>query len=122
MELLSLKTVTTWGKIIMPNTIKVVQPSDLSPGSGKVVDIDGRSSAFFNLEGAFYAIEHICANRGGPLGKGELNGEIVTCPWTGANINVKTGAVTRPPAGTTMCSLVVKVEASDVLVELELYG
>jgi len=48
-----------------------------------------------------------------------LNGEIVTCPWHGANFNVKNGAVTGPPAGTGVRSFVVKVEAGDVLVELE---
>ena len=33
--------------------------------------------------------------------------------------NVKTGAMTRPPARTGVRSFMVKVEAGDVLVELE---
>ena len=103
----------------MSKMVKVAQTDELSPGSGKVVAADDRSIAIFNVEGTFYAIDNICTHRGGPLGEGELNGENVTCPWHGANFNVKTGAVTRPPAGTGVRSFAVKVEGSDVLVELE---
>ena len=103
----------------MPKTVKVAQTSELSPGSGKVVQADGRSIALFKLGGTFYAIDNTCTHRGGPLGEGELNGETVTCPWHGANFNVKTGAVSGPPAGTGVRSFVVKVEVGDVLVELE---
>ena len=103
----------------MSKMVKVAQTDELSPGSGKVVEADGRSFALFNVEGTFYAIDNTCTHRGGPLGEGELNGENVTCPWHGANFNVKTGAVTGPPAGTGVRSFVVKVEGSDVLVELE---
>ena len=53
------------------------------------------------------------------VGIGGAASESVTCPWHGANFNVKTGAVTRPPAGTGVRSFAVKVEGSDVLVELE---
>jgi len=102
----------------MSKMVRVAQADELSPGSGKVVDADGRSIALFNVEGAFHAIENTCTHRGGPLGEGDLNGEIVTCPWHGANFNVKTGAVTSSPAGTGVRSFVVKVEGNDVLVEL----
>ena len=103
----------------MPKTVKVAQTSELSPGTGKVVEADGRSIALFNVEGAFHALDNTCTHRGGPLGEGKLNGESVTCPWHGANFNVKTGAVTKPPAGAGVRSFPVKVEGDDVLVELD---
>ena len=103
----------------MPKTVKVAQTSELSPGMGKVVEADGRRLALFNVEGTFYAIDNTCTHRGGPIGEGELNGEIVTCPWHGANFNVKTGAVTNPPARAGVQSFPVKVEGNDVLVELD---
>src|SRR2546427_7356751 len=51
--------------------------------------------SLFNVDGTYYAINNSCAHRGGPLGEGELDGRVVTCPWhawrwdvtTGANIN-----------------------------------
>ena len=32
-----------------------------------------------------------CENCGGPLAKGTLRGEVITCPWHGWQFNVKTG-------------------------------
>ena len=40
-------------------------------------------------------------------------------PWHGAHFNVKTGAVTVPPAPSGVRSFPVKVEGSDVLVEVD---
>jgi nitrite reductase/ring-hydroxylating ferredoxin subunit len=103
----------------MAKTVKVAQTSDLSPGVGKVVQADGRDIALFNVEGTFYAIDNTCTHRGGPLGEGELSGETVECPWHRAHFNVKTGAVTRPPAPADVRSYAVKVEGQDVLVEVD---
>jgi nitrite reductase (NADH) small subunit len=103
----------------MAKTVKVAQTSDLSPGSGKVVQADGRNIALFNVEGTFYAIDNTCTHRGGPLGEGELSGDTVECPWHGAHFNVTTGGVTRPPAPAGVRSFPVKVEGDDVLVEVD---
>jgi nitrite reductase/ring-hydroxylating ferredoxin subunit len=53
------------------------------------------------------------------LGEGALKGDIVEWPWHGAQFNVMTGAVTAPPARTGVRSFSVKVEGSDVLVEVD---
>jgi nitrite reductase/ring-hydroxylating ferredoxin subunit len=103
----------------MSKTVKVAQTSDLSPGTGKVVQSDGHTIALFNVEGTFFAIDNTCTHRGGPLGEGKLTGDTVECPWHGAHFNVKTGAVTRPPAPTAVASFPVKVEGNDVLVEVD---
>ena len=79
----------------------------------------GSSIALFNVEGTFYAIDNTCTHRGGPLGEGELKGDTVECPWHGAHFNVKTGAVTVPPAPSGVRSFPVKVEGSEVLVEVD---
>ena len=103
----------------MAKTVKVAQTSDLAPGTSKVVQADGHSIGLFNVEGTFYAIDNTCTHRGGPLGEGELSGETVECPWHGAHFNVKTGAVTRPPAAAGVRSFPVKIEGNDVLVEVD---
>ena len=53
--------------------------------------MDGRVLAVFNVEGTYYALDGICPHQGGPLGKGQLNGSVVTCPWHGWQFNVATG-------------------------------
>ena len=103
----------------MTKTIKVAHVTDLSPGSGTTVDAEGQSIALFNVDGTFYAIDDTCPHRGGPLGEGELQGAMVTCPWHGATFDVQTGAVTGPPARASVRSFRVRVDGNDVLVELD---
>ena len=38
----------------MPKTVKVAQTGELSPGTGKVIEADGRKVALFNVEGTFH--------------------------------------------------------------------
>ncbi len=101
----------------MAKTIKVAQVSDLSPGEGRVVQAEGQPLALFNVGGTFYAIHNTCLHRGGPLGEGELNGSVVTCPWHGWQYDVTTGANVRNPA-VKVAAFKVRVEGSDILVEL----
>lgn len=103
----------------MAKTVKVAQTTDLAPGTGQVVQADGHSIALFNVDGTFYAIDNTCTHRGGPLGEGELSGDTVQCPWGGAPFNVKTGAVTGPPAPTGVRSFPIQVAGNDVRVEVD---
>ena len=52
---------------------------------------DGRIFAVYNVDGVFHVIDGICPHAGGPLGKGTLRGDIVTCPWHGWQFNVSSG-------------------------------
>src|SRR5262249_26060555 len=99
--------------------VKVAGTKEVAPGTGKVVDAEGRRLALFNVAGAFHAIDNTCTHQGGPLGEGDLAGEVVTCPWHGAQFNVKTGAVLATPARQGVQSIPVKVQGDDVLVELD---
>jgi nitrite reductase/ring-hydroxylating ferredoxin subunit len=103
----------------MSKLVKIAEAKEVVPGSGKVVAAEGQSIALFNVAGSFYAIDNTCTHRGGPLGEGELAGEVVTCPWHGAQFNVKTGEVLAPPARQGVRSFPVKVQGDDVLVELD---
>ena len=71
---------------------KIADTKDVPPGTGTIVDAGGRTLAVFNVDGTFYAIDNTCLHRGGPLGEGELEGAIVTCPWHGWRYDVTTGA------------------------------
>ena len=103
----------------MSKLVKIAETKDVAPGTGKVVAAEGHSVALFNVAGTFYAIDNTCTHRGGPLGEGELAGEVVTCPWHGAQFNVKTGEVLASPAPKGVRSFPVKVQGNDVLVELD---
>ena len=103
----------------MSKLVKIAEAKDLAPGTAKVVEVEGQSIALFNVAGTFHAIDNTCTHVGGPLGEGELAGDVVTCPWHGAKFNVRTGEVLGPPARTGVRSFPVKVQGNDVLVELD---
>ncbi len=102
----------------MSNFIKVATTDEIPPGQGKVVEVQGRQLALFNLGGSFYAVDNTCTHAGGPLGEGVVTGDKVECPWHGASFDVKTGAVLNPPASANVVSYKVRVSGSNVEVEL----
>jgi len=71
--------------------VDVGNVAEIQAGQAKIVEVNGEPVAVFNVEGKFYAINNTCIHRGGPLGEGSLDGEVVTCPWHGWQYNVKTG-------------------------------
>lgn len=99
----------------MAEFVKVATLADLPPGSGKCVDVNGKQLALFNVDGTVYAIDNACLHRGGPLGEGELEGSVVTCPWHGWQYDVRTGVNTMDESEHLAC-YEVRVEGNDVLV------
>jgi nitrite reductase (NADH) small subunit len=75
----------------MAEFVKVANLNELSPGSAKVVEVAGKTLALFNVDGTIYATDNTCLHQGGPLGEGELAGEVVVCPWHQWEYNVRTG-------------------------------
>ena len=102
----------------MPNFIRVASTSDLKSGENKVVNVNGIDVALFNIDGEFFATNNTCLHRGGPLGEGFLEGDVVTCPWHGWRYDVKTGAnVTIPSA--KVATYQVKIEDNNILVAVD---
>jgi nitrite reductase/ring-hydroxylating ferredoxin subunit len=99
----------------MPEFIKAAKTSEIQPGSGKVVSVNGKDLALFNLNGTFYCIDNACVHRGGPLGDGFIQESTVVCPWHGWQYEITSGQCkTNPPA--KLACYQVKVEGDDVLV------
>lgn len=96
---------------------RIAAAVDLPVGQAGEFVVAGRIVALFNVGGTFYALDGICPHQGGPLGKGQLTGCTITCPWHGFQFDVTTGqhltskSLVHP-------TLAVKVEAGEVLVEL----
>ncbi|HUG19846.1 MAG TPA: Rieske 2Fe-2S domain-containing protein [Planctomycetaceae bacterium] len=75
----------------MSRKVRAASVSEIPPGCSKELILEGRVLALFNVAGEFFAIDGICAHAGGPVGKGELRGNIVTCPWHGWQYDVRSG-------------------------------
>ena len=99
----------------MATLTKVASKADIPAGTGKVVEVGGKSIAVFNCDGTFYAIDNTCKHRGGPLGDGSLSSTTVSCPWHGWEYDVTTGACAMDPS---ICvqKFEVKVEGEDIFV------
>ena len=102
----------------MGELIKVSTLTDLAPGTCRQVDAGGRPVALFNVNGMMYAIHGTCTHRGGPLGEGELDGSVVTCPGHGAQFDVTSGQVVGPPAERSVHAYRVVVEDEDIKVDI----
>ena len=60
-----------------------------------MVDAEGQSIALFNVDGTFCAIDNTCTHVGGPLGEGDIDGEIVPVPGTGLDLTSKRALARR---------------------------
>jgi nitrite reductase/ring-hydroxylating ferredoxin subunit len=101
----------------MGELVKVANLSDVPLGIGRQVSAGGRAVALFNVNGAIYAIDGTCTHRGGPLGEGQLQDGVVTCPWHGARFEASTGKVLGPPAPQGVAVYKVVVEEDAIKVE-----
>ena len=79
----------------------VANADEIPAGTGKTVFAGEKAIALFNVSGKFYALDNTCPHRGGPLGEGELDGCILTCPWHGWQFDVTTGESTSGTQATT---------------------
>lgn len=101
----------------MAERIKVGTRSDLAPGKCRMVEVDGRVFALFNVDGTYYATENTCPHSGGPLGEGDLDGSVVTCPWHGWQFDVTTGECLIR-GNVRIGAFDVRVEGDDLFVEV----
>ncbi|MCI0546446.1 MAG: non-heme iron oxygenase ferredoxin subunit [Candidatus Rokubacteria bacterium] len=97
--------------------VRLGTTADVPAGEGRVVDAGGRTLALFNVNGMYYAIDNVCTHRGGPLGEGDLDGRLVSCPWHAWRWDVTTGANANNPAVRVAC-FPVSVEDGQVFAEL----
>lgn len=100
----------------MGELVAVARLAEIPPGSSKIVAFDGKSVAIFNVGGTLYAIVNACVHRGGPVGEGELDGTVITCPWHGWSYDITTGASEAPP-GAKLAIYRVEVDGAEVKLE-----
>jgi nitrite reductase/ring-hydroxylating ferredoxin subunit len=88
------------------------QVERLQPGGTLVVSLNGEAVVVFNLDGEYYAIGDECTHEGGPLSEGEVNGEMVICPWHGSCFDIRSGEVKCGPADEPVKSFKVIIEGN----------
>ncbi len=93
----------------------VARVEDIPQGQVKVVSLNQKAIAVFNVGGTFYAISNICPHEGGPLNEGRVKGHVVACPWHDLAFDIRNGQGTDG-GGYCVGSYEVRIENGEVLV------
>ncbi|MCA9083158.1 MAG: Rieske (2Fe-2S) protein [Planctomycetaceae bacterium] len=75
----------------MSEPLPLIAADQLADGESAEVVAAGRIFAVYRIGDVYHVLDGICPHSGGPLGKGTLNGCIVTCPWHGWQFDVTSG-------------------------------
>lgn len=75
----------------MPDFSIVLKVSDVPVGAMKLIKDKDAEIVVANVDGEFCAFGNICPHEGGPLAEGELEGNVITCPWHFTRFDVRTG-------------------------------
>ena len=102
----------------MSTWIRIASLTECPVGSAQQCVAEDRIVALFNVDGEIYALDGICPHQGGPLGKGTLEGCVVTCPWHGFQFDVTTGQNAANPS-IMHPRLEIKIEDGEVFVDVD---
>ncbi|HKV04654.1 MAG TPA: Rieske 2Fe-2S domain-containing protein [Candidatus Acidoferrales bacterium] len=97
--------------------VRAARKDDVPVGKIYEFQVAGKAIAVANVAGKLFAINSVCLHQGGPLGEGELEGQIVTCPWHGWQYDVTTGKVVQSPGMGVEC-YPVEVRGADIFVDI----
>jgi nitrite reductase (NADH) small subunit len=97
--------------------VRAVAVGEVPVGTIQEVTVDGKAVAVANVGGEFHAINNTCLHHGGPLGDGQLEGKIVTCPWHGWQYDVTTGKVAQNASVGVAC-YPIEVRGGEIFVDV----
>lgn len=83
----------------MPLLFRAARVDEIPPGTCRAAKVgQGRGTLLVcNVDGTFHTIGAKCPHMGLPLRKGDFRGTTVTCRYHGAEIDVRTGTMVKPP-------------------------
>ncbi len=103
----------------MSRRIQVADLTQLQAERYRVVCDGALQIAVYYHDGGVYAFEDRCTHNPCPLSGGPMVGDEIVCVMHGARFNIKTGAVTMPPARCDLKTFPVEVEGGEVWLLLE---
>jgi 3-phenylpropionate/trans-cinnamate dioxygenase ferredoxin subunit len=91
---------------------------DLKDDEPLAVDVNGEPVALYRVDGEIFATHNICTHQYALLSEGYLDGDCIECPIHQACFDIRTGKVVSGPADTPLKVYPVRIEGSDILVEI----
>lgn len=102
----------------MSQKLEVCSLEQLKREHYRVVEWKDLKIAVYFHDQAVYAFEDRCTHNPSPLSGGAIEGDEIICIMHGARFNIKTGAVTMPPARCNLRTFPVSVVDGEVLLVL----
>jgi len=97
--------------------VRIGDVSEFLPGTLRRVIVSEVSILVVNVNGKLCAVSDSCTHRGAPLHDGELENEVLICPWHGGQFNIASGKAVNPPPTKDLLVYDVLVKGSDVLLK-----
>ena len=97
--------------------IEVCLRSEIPKDSSKLIKINNKDIALFNINNQFYAIDNTCPHQGGSLSEGEVHQDEVSCPRHCWMFNVKSGECLNVPSAKVK-NYKVNIENEKISIEL----
>jgi nitrite reductase/ring-hydroxylating ferredoxin subunit len=97
--------------------LRAAKKDEVPAGTIREFQLDGKTVAVANVAGKLFAINNVCLHRGGPLGQGELEGQVVTCPWHGWRYEVTNGKLVTNPA-VAVETYPIEIRGDDIFVDI----
>ena len=102
--------------------VKALARSELQPGQGRCVVLDGKKIAVFNVDGKYHAVDDTCSHDEAPLSEGAAFADgcrcVVECPWHGSRFDLQSGDALTLPAVKPIKSYPVREVGDAIEVEL----
>ncbi len=98
--------------------VPVATTSEVGPGQRMLLNVGDLSLAVFNIAGEYFAIADICSHDAGPVGEGEVEGQVIECPRHGGRFDLRSGKAIQLPAVEDIPAYPVRVEGDQILVGL----
>lgn len=78
--------------------VPVLPVAEMSEHALRRVEVAGVPVVMLKIGPKFVALAATCSHAGGPLDEGELQGDVVQCPWHGSRFRMRDGKVLTGPA------------------------
>lgn len=88
---------------------RVLKLSELTSGTKKAVEVDGKCVLVCNVNERLYAISNVCSHNEKPLERGRVGNGWIACPVHGARFDLATGAALNLPAKNPIATYAVQV-------------
>jgi 3-phenylpropionate/trans-cinnamate dioxygenase ferredoxin component len=99
--------------------IKIATTDAIEQDDMIATEIEGKQIALYHVGDSFHATANICTHAYALLTDGFLDECIIECPIHAGRFDIKTGKALGPPVNVDLKVYKLKVEGSDILIELD---